>query len=500
MQTAPLRFFKTVAIAGNNQAAPRPTPTRRAAPRADLLRVAPPEVDWVDLLRWRRRARHALVASVACFAFVCIAGRLTAQYLVNASELTIERFALTRPDGDTAEASVDATLSMPRLSFGAALRGTTLILKFNEDPVGTLTAGNWIPLGHGGEVKLTLAGLISVTHFDAFKQLAAEMLLQPNLTLGLRGGLMLGVPPIPLPVGAALEREVGLRGASGLGLRITYFSFRDGQPDEFPGLPSPLPLMLDIEVEVHNPSSFDFSPLGQLELGIASETGLRFAMVRSDGNVDLPPGSSLLQLHGELRVADDDVHDFGPLLGRYIMGEDIRLQNVFLSSTEPLYHKALGGIPLHATLPGLPGGKHTRIFNRVMLMINPAANAWELAQHGDLHDWCWIDGTNPLNVSLSFYEISVNIFFENQFVGDVIVPWLERPINMSAYEQNFVPDMKFPVRLRAPAGTLLVMLERLLIPNGVVHVDLQINLTFAAGNQIYTMPHFDRGVEIKLQL
>lgn len=159
-------------------------------------------------------------------ALLCGRARAQAQYLVNASELTIERFALTRPDGDTAEASVDATLSMPRLSFGAALRGTTLILKFNEDPVGTLTAGNWIPLGHGGEVKLTLAGLISVTHFDAFKQLAAEMLLQPNLTLGLRGGLMLGVPPIPLPVGAALEREVGLRGASGLGLRITYFSVR----------------------------------------------------------------------------------------------------------------------------------------------------------------------------------------------------------------------------------------------------------------------------------
>ena len=168
---------------------------------------------------------------------------------------------------------------MPRLSFGAALRGTQLILKYGEAPVGTLTAGNWIPLGYGGEVKLTLAGLISVTHYDAFKNLAERMLLHDNLTLGLRGGLTLGVPPIPLPVVAALVRDVGLRGAAGLGLRITYFSFRDGLPDEFPEREAPLPLMLEIQVEVHNPSSFDFSPLGQLELGIASESGLRFAMV-----------------------------------------------------------------------------------------------------------------------------------------------------------------------------------------------------------------------------
>jgi len=58
-----------------------------------------------------------------------------AQQLVNASQLSIERFALTRPMGDTALASVDATLSMPRLRFGAALRGTTLILRYNEQPV-----------------------------------------------------------------------------------------------------------------------------------------------------------------------------------------------------------------------------------------------------------------------------------------------------------------------------------------------------------------------------
>jgi hypothetical protein len=204
-----------------------------------------------------------------------------AQNLVDASELSIERFALTRPMGDTAEASVDATLSMPRLSFGAALRGTQLILRYGEEPVGTLTAGNWIPLGYGGEVKLTLAGLISVTHYDAFKHLAAHMILHDNLTLGLRGGLTLGVPPIPLPVGAALVREVALRGAAGLDLQITYFSFRDGLPEEFPERAAPFPLMLEILVEVHNPSSFDFSPLGQLQLGIASESGLRFAMVRA---------------------------------------------------------------------------------------------------------------------------------------------------------------------------------------------------------------------------
>ena len=90
---------------------------------------------------------------------------------------------------------------------------------------------------------------------------------------------------------------------------------------------------------MHNPSSFDFSPLGQLELGIASEAGLRFAMVRTEGNVDLPPGVSLLHLRGELVVADEDLVAFGLVLGDYIQGVDIPLQNIFLSSTEPLYHK-----------------------------------------------------------------------------------------------------------------------------------------------------------------
>jgi len=56
-------------------------------------------------------------------------------------------------------------------------------------------------------------------------------------------------------------------------VRIVHFSFRDGQPREFPGRPSPLPLVLEIHVEVNNPSSFDFSPLGQLQLGIAPSSG-----------------------------------------------------------------------------------------------------------------------------------------------------------------------------------------------------------------------------------
>mmetsp|Transcript_5535 Transcript_5535/g.17438 ORF Transcript_5535/g.17438 Transcript_5535/m.17438 type:complete len:307 (-) Transcript_5535:1020-1940(-) len=279
MQTsAPLYYLKRVVGADNQSMLPSPR-TSEPSPN-ELLCEAPAGVDRLELMRWRTRSWQALVSSLACFVMVIVAGRITAQSLVDASELSIERFALTRPMGDTAEASVDATLSMPRLSFGAALRGTQLILKYGESPVGTLTAGNWIPLGYGGEVKLTLAGLISVTHYDAFKHLAAHMILHDNLTLGLRGGLTLGVPPIPLPVGAALVREVALRGAAGLGLHITYFSFRDGLPEEFPERIAPLPLMLEIEVEVHNPSSFDFSPLGQLQLGIASESGLRFAMVR----------------------------------------------------------------------------------------------------------------------------------------------------------------------------------------------------------------------------
>ena len=38
-------------------------------------------------------------------------------------------------------------------------------------------------------------------------------------------------------------------------------------------------------------------------------------------------------------MADEDLPAFGPMMGDYIQGREIPLQNVFLSSTEPLYHK-----------------------------------------------------------------------------------------------------------------------------------------------------------------
>lgn len=62
--------------------------------------------------------------------------------------------------------------------------------------------------------------------------------------------------------------------------------------------------------------------------------------VRTNGEVDLPPGKSHLHLRGELVVANEDLAAFGPMMGDYIQGREIPLQNVFLSSTEPLYHKA----------------------------------------------------------------------------------------------------------------------------------------------------------------
>mmetsp|Transcript_6470 Transcript_6470/g.19426 ORF Transcript_6470/g.19426 Transcript_6470/m.19426 type:complete len:468 (+) Transcript_6470:360-1763(+) len=451
--------------------------------------------------RRRPRARHVFIGSFICLALVTIAFRMTAQQLVNASEITIERFALTRPMGDGAEASIDAKLVLPRIGFGAALRGTELVLNYRDQPCGRLTAREPILLGDGGEARFQLHGALSVTEFGVFKQLAGELLVAPNLTLGLRGGLTLGVPPLPLPVGAVLEREVAMKGASGLDVRIVHFSFRDGQPREFPGRPSPLPLVLEIHVEVNNPSSFDFSPLGQLQLGIASASGLRFAMVRTDSNVDLPPGMSNLSLSGELAVADEDLERFGPLLGDYIQGQEIPLQSIFLSSTEPLYHKALGGIPITAALPGLlTNNQPARIFERVKLDINAFEDAYSLARRRDLHDYCYIEGTNPLNVSLTFYKIEVDIFYDGEWIGDVHVPWLDTPINMSAYQQRYTPPVRFPVRLSASTTTVLSMFERLMLPNGLIYVDVAVNLTFSAGNQVYTMPHYDTGVEVSLHL
>jgi len=44
------------------------------------------------------------------------------------------------------------------------------------------------------------------------------------------------------------------------------------------------------------------------------------------------------------------------------------------------------------------------------------------------------------------------------------------------------------------------MFERLMLPNGLIHVDVAVNLTFSSGNQVYTMPHYDTGVEVSLHL
>merc|ERR1712232_490065 len=104
-------------------------------------------------------------------------------------------------------------------------------------------------------------------------------------------------------------------------------------------------------------------------------------------------------------------------------GKEIPLQSIFLSSTEPLYHKALGGIPITAALPGLlTDNQPARIFNRVKLDINAFEDAYSLARHRDLHDYCYIEGTNPLNVSLTFYKIEVDIFYDGEWIGDVHVP------------------------------------------------------------------------------
>merc|ERR1712232_421193 len=165
-------------------------------------------------------------------------------------------------------------------------------------------------------------------------------------------------------------------------------------------------------------------------------------------------------------------------------GKEIPLQSIFLSSTEPLYHKALGGIPITAALPGLlTDNQPARIFERVKLDINAFEDAYSLARRRDLHDYCYIEGTNPLNVSLTFYKIEVDIFYDGEWIGDVHVPWLDTPINMSAYQQRYTPPVRFPVRLSASTTTVLSMFERLMLPNGLIYVDVAVNLTFSAGNQ-----------------
>lgn len=64
--------------------------------------------------------------------------------------------------GDGAEASIDAKLVLPRIGFGAALRGTELVLNYRDQPCGRLTAREPILLGDGGEARFQLHGALSV--------------------------------------------------------------------------------------------------------------------------------------------------------------------------------------------------------------------------------------------------------------------------------------------------------------------------------------------------
>ena len=59
---------------------------------------------------------------------------------------------------------------------------------------------------------------------------------------------------------------------------------------------------------------------------------------------------------------------------------------------------------------------------------------------------------------------------------------------MSAYQQRYTPPVRFPVRLSASTTTVLSMFERLMLPNGLIYVDVAVNLTFSAGNQVRAAP------------
>jgi len=159
------------------------------------------------------------------------------------------------------------------------------------------------------------------------------------------------------------------------------------------------------QVAIHNPSSFAFLPLGSVEMLIQSADLQPFARCTTVAPIGLPHGNSTIMLTGTINVGQSDANRraFSGALEKLLAGKPTPLEPSFARVSTALYDSALGGLTVPADLPGLPGGG-ARIFNRVSLLLDPAANIFELAGRpiwgNSLHDAARLDVTNPFNVAV----------------------------------------------------------------------------------------------------
>lgn len=483
---------------------------------------------------WLRRAGWALFCYLALLGLI----RLVVQSLVNVSTLDIVDFTLREPWQHSAAAVVDGTLHIPLwLPVVPVLTAPQLDVVHDGRALAALRPEAALPLGHGGRQPVTFGGRIFVWDEAAFRRLADRMLHQPALQLELSGQVSIALPlPAMLAgtplLGALLDtvftvrmlrlsKRVSIRGADGLHVVFNSFSFTDGPPPPgcAPGaqppqparlelaaggersgvlpLPPPpgsvagvdcsadsRPLSVQLEVAIHNPSSFAFLPLGSVEMLIQSADLQPFARCTTVAPIGLPHGNSTIMLTGTINVGQSDANRraFSGALEKLLAGKPTPLEPSFARVSTALYDSALGGLTVPADLPGLPGGG-ARIFNRVSLLLDPAANLFELAGRpiwgNSLHDAARLDVTNPFNVTLAVLGLSASVEYEGEAIASVVVPQLLPPVLLPPLWSGVV-DRRFPVELDAPIAKLQALLGRLAF--GSVAVSLRANITLRTGN------------------
>jgi hypothetical protein len=306
---------------------------------------------------------------------------------------------------------------------------------------------------------------------------------------------------------------VTVQGANGLDVVFKRFTLTDGEPlpgcPRQPTLPHPTPpepqpsdlleageeaaststahsvppecaadrpLHVELEVSVSNPSSFEFQPLGALELVVQDQDLVTFATCRTADAVWLPRGDSTILLRGSIAVAPGTEPQFSAALTSYLAGHRTRLSATFSHLSNQLYHSALAGLTVPAILPGLPDA---RLFRSVGLILDPGWNMIQLALGTELNDGARLHVQNPLNLTVSVLGLSAVVEYGDELIARVQMSVIDPPIVMAPLWAG-TPDLVFPVKLSAPMPTLETLLAQLAL--GGVEVGLVANITVRVGN------------------
>lgn len=496
-------------------------------------------------LRSTRLLRAAWYVLLGCLALLA-AIRIAVQTLVYSSSLQIHRFSLEDPWDGSAAAVVGGTIAIPVvLPFLAELDISQLDIMYDGRALGALRPEAPLSLRHGSKVNVSLSGRVYVLEPRAFRALADALLHKPWLQMELQSELVARVSLPPTLAAAPLlgwmlqamltvssvhfYQSVTVQGANGLNVIFKRFTLTDGEPLQgcprqpaLLRLPSPAPqssggrleaggeaalepatqgvpdcaadrpLDVELEVSVSNPSSFEFEPLGMLELIIQDQKFVTFATCRTQQAVRLPRGNSSILLRGTVTVAPGSESQFSAALTSYLAGEPTHLSAAFSRVSNHLYHRALSGLTLPAVLPGL---SDARLFRSVGLVLDPGWNMIQLALGAQLRDGARLHVQNPLNLTVAVLGLFAAVEYGGDEVAQVDLPVVDPPIVMAPLWSG-TPDRVFPVRLSASMPTLETLLAQLAI--GAVKVRLIANITLRVGNTTNTIDYAQSGVRVVL--